>query len=319
MGIRLVMEAQEHAPESLTWRELHALQVLASSAMDSTRGCPPGIESRPDIITRLRLGRAERYAVLAALCAKGALVKTERGRNGVRAAYSIAEFPGTERPGDPDARAVDNSQGADPAPVDNPAKRPGNPDATHSVKGPGTGTEGSGKPGLKHPESPDPSAGRTSYRGVRGFKTGGGTPLTPQASAQRARLFAVPSETEGEGEISAENPDGQQDGRETLIAEILVLRPEWSRRSIARVLERPDVAARPWRLVARALRLVAEDPETQSPGRLAADGPWWSRAARTSEAKTPATHPYEHDPETGACRTCRAPEVDRCHRRRRTA
>jgi hypothetical protein len=151
VGWQLVREAEDHGPDSLTWRERFALSVLANAAMDSTRECPHGMEDNPDIVRRLRLGRSERYSVIAALCDKGALIQVERGRNGVRAVYAIAPFvtlAHLKHPGNPD-----------PSPVDNRLKGPGFPDASEDaavLKGPGFAAEGSGFPGLKGPGNPDP-------------------------------------------------------------------------------------------------------------------------------------------------------------------
>lgn len=291
MGIRLVMEAATHAGPGLTWRERFALSVLAASAIDATRACPAGIETRPEIIERLHMGRSERYAVLASLCAKGALIKTERGRNGVRAAYSIAVFTtagtGPERPGEPDAPPVDNPPDPDPAPVDSSPEGPENPDASPRTKGPGTTAQGSGNPGLKPPGNPDPSRAGTSYRGVLGIKARGGTPPAPPPGPP-PRLYAVPvsAPEEGAGIPEGNNPasHGQAARRHELAAEILAIRSEWSRRSVLRALEQPDVAERPWPVVADAMRHVAADPATKSPGRLRHDGPWWHQAARAAEA-----------------------------------
>lgn len=299
MGIRLVMEAATHAGPGLTWRERFALSVLAASALDSTRACPAGVTERPEIIERLHMGRSERYAVLAALCAKGALVKTERGRNGVRAAYSIAVFTagtGPERPGEPDAPPVDNSREPDSSPVDNPPEGPGNPDAAPPAKGPGTATEGSAEPGLKGPRNPDSSQADASYRGFKGFKTGGGPPLPPRPDPQPPRLYVVPAPApeEAAGIPESEHPASRARpaSRRDVAAVIRTTRPEWSARSIVRALEHPDVTERPWPVVVEAIRLLAADPATQHPGRLRHDGPWWHQAAQVCADAAPERPPW---------------------------
>jgi hypothetical protein len=309
MGIRLVMEAaSRHAPEGLTWRERYALMVLAASAIDATRELQPGIEDSPELIARLRLGRNERFAVLKALCEKGALVRLERGRNGVKAAYAIAPFaavPRPERPGEPDA-----------PPVENQAADTQNPDATDRTKDPGSTSEGSGFTPSKDPGS----AEHTSYKGIRGFKTGGKTPSGPR---QSPLLMAVPSGSPEEGEIPAGQSTLQD--RQALAVEIRNARPDWSTRSILRALDRPAVAERPWAVTAEALRIVAADSGTLHAGRLEHDGPWWAEASRRVQpsrgrhAAPGGAHRYDRDPETGLCAECRAPEVDRIHRRWRTA
>jgi hypothetical protein len=315
MGIRLVMEAtSRRAPEGLTWRERYALIVLAASAMDGTRELPPGIETSPEMAARLRLSRTQLYLVLGALCEKGALVHLERGRNGVKAAYAIAPLvphSGSERPGDPDV-----------PPVENPLKSPSNRDASAPAKGPGSENEGSRFEVPKGPGFRDPAP----YIGIKGFKTGGKTPPPPGTRP----LFpcALPDAPPEEGEsLTAKNPapHGTLHDRQALAAEIRKTRDDWSTRSILRALERPAVAERPWPVVAEAMRLMVADTTTAYPGRLEYDGPWWAEAARKVQpargrhAAPDGTHGYDHNPATGLCRECRAPEVDKVHRRRRSA
>jgi hypothetical protein len=314
MGIRLVMEAiSRHAPESLTWRERYALTVLAATAMDGTRELPPGIEDNPEVIARLRLGRSERYAVLKSLTDKGALLHLERGRNGVGAVYAIAPFStiaGAGRPGEPDAR-----------PVDNRNEGSGNPGRFNPAKGPGSTNEGSGFNPPKGPGFPDPAP----YIGVRGFKTGGKTP--PPPGSRPLFPYALPDAPPEEGESSeAKNSaaNGTLSDRQALAAETRKARPDWSTRSILRALERPSVAERPWPVVAEAMRLMVADVTTAYPGRLEHDGPWWAEASRRVQpAKgrhaAPETHQYDPDPESRLCRACGASQVDKVHRRRRTA
>lgn len=309
MGIRLAIEAADRSPENLTWRERYALDILAMSAMDDTRECPPGIEDKPHIIRRLRLGRSERYAVIASLVAKGALERRERGRNGVQAVYAIVPFatsPGSERPGDPDA-----------PPVENPVKGPGIPDASAPVKGPGSAAEGSGFHPAKGPGIPDPAP----YKGFRGVKTGGGNPPAPR---QSPLMLTVPDGSpRGEGESNGDQTPNRD--RQALAAEIVAARPEWTPRSVLRALEDLEVTGRPWPIIAEAMRIVAADKATDSPGRLRHPGPWWAEAARKAQAAAqtgggPAHgHAYNPDPETRLCRSCGGHQVDKGHARRRTA
>jgi hypothetical protein len=190
MGWQLVREAEDHGPDSLTWRERFALSVLANAAMDSTRECPHGMEDNPDIVRRLRLGRSERYSVIASLCDKGALIQVERGRNGVRAVYAIAPFATLAYlmgPGNPDPSPVDNRLKGpgfpDASPVDNAPKGPGNPDASEGgamLKGPGFTSEGSGFDPLKGPGFPDPIGDRRDYEETR--------PITHARAREAVRL-----------------------------------------------------------------------------------------------------------------------------------
>jgi hypothetical protein len=160
MGWQLVREAEDHGPGSLTWRERYMLSVLANAAMDSTRECPAGIEDRPEVMARLRVGRSELYAVLSALCGKGALVQLRRGGNGRTSLYGIARMV-------PDAA---------PGPVDNPVLGPGTPDPTHELgPGPASGNHGrysragSGNDSELRPQNPGPTTGDTVF--LRGDKS----------------------------------------------------------------------------------------------------------------------------------------------------
>jgi hypothetical protein len=91
----------------------------------------------------------------------------------------------------------------------------------------------------------------------------------PPPGVMRPLWPAAVSEGEGEGDSS---PD---EIRASLAAQVREIRPEWSTSSIVRALSRPDVAERPWMVVTAAILAVARDPESQHPGRLAGDGPWW--------------------------------------------
>lgn len=87
-------------------------------------------------------------------------------------------------------------------------------------------------------------------------------------------LFAMPDvQAEGEGDQEREQTPDQ------LIAAIRRERPDWSTSSIERALAHPSAAERPWPLVCIAALIVARDPESKAPGRLAHDGPWWAQAA----------------------------------------
>jgi len=86
--------------------------------------------------------------------------------------------------------------------------------------------------------------------------------------------------------------EGDQSGRQTsqwdaLVAAIRAERPGWSTRSIERALADPSVAERPWDLVWSAALEVARDPASEHPGRLAHDGPWWTRPAAPHTAPRP--------------------------------
>jgi hypothetical protein len=80
---------------------------------------------------------------------------------------------------------------------------------------------------------------------------------------------------EGEGEDEKSTP-----GLGVLVAEVRQIRPEWSSRSIRRALAQPDVTERGWVRARWAMLAVAADPDSNQPGRLVHDGPWWNHAPR---------------------------------------
>jgi hypothetical protein len=143
MGWQLVREAEDHGPAGLTWRERYMLSVLANAALDSTRECPAGIEDRPEVMARLRIGRSGFYAAISALCEKGALVQLRRGGNGRTSLYGIARM----------------APAAAPRPVDNPELGPQNPD---SKPGRYSGVA-SGFEGELGPQNPDATRGPTVF------------------------------------------------------------------------------------------------------------------------------------------------------------
>jgi hypothetical protein len=85
-----------------------------------------------------------------------------------------------------------------------------------------------------------------------------------------------PGPQEGEGDSGERTPRAAA----ALADEIRAIRPEWSTRSIRRAIDHPDVRERPWPAVRAAFAIVARDPESRHPGRLAHDGGWWPAAAR---------------------------------------
>lgn len=116
MGWRLAEEVQRHAPGDLTWRELYALSTLANYANDQTRLITHGIENKPDLCKRLRLGKRERAAVLARLVTKGALIHVKRGHSGTRAEYAIPHYQkdaATSHPNDRSSVREQQQQGAE--------------------------------------------------------------------------------------------------------------------------------------------------------------------------------------------------------------
>lgn len=107
---------------------------------------------------------------------------------------------------------------------------------------------------------------------------------SPQPPREPRPLWPAALNPEEEGEGSS--PD---ESKTALAAQIREIRPEWSTRSILRVLAKPEVAERPWPIVIAAALAVAGDPASEQPGRLAHDGPWWhrTRAAAAPPPKPP--------------------------------
>jgi hypothetical protein len=335
MGIRLMMEAADRGCGDLTWRERGVLLILAMSAMDATRVCPP-IERRPDIIKRIDLPRKKRFEVIASLVAKGVLIHVERGRNGVAAVYAIAE-PGYVVPDvADDSDAVEGPQDGDastaPEPVDNTSERPGDEDIATTVKGPRFGDPSTGPVDnpLKRPRDGDPTTRAAEreaslFQGSKGpqnrdasagdsslfrFKSLNNPPLPPRP-VQPPLMFAVAAANPGEGGIPGEQPGPATAAG--LAAEIRKTRPEWSTNSIIAAIEDPDVAERPWPIVIAAMRIVAADRSTKVPSRLARNGEWWAEAARRSAPtarRRGGLHEYDHDPVAQLCRQCNGLELD---------
>lgn len=76
-----------------------------------------------------------------------------------------------------------------------------------------------------------------------------------------------------------------------LVVFLAATRPDWTKGQILEALTRPHVKARTWDQVAVAAVLVAADPASTSPGRIAAEGPWW-RVNPVGEVPTPGPRRY---------------------------
>ncbi|WP_033307377.1 hypothetical protein RFN58_07065 [Streptomyces iakyrus] len=124
MGIRLIVEVLTAAPEALTHREKLLLVVLAEDANDDTRITWNSVE-RPEVLRGAKLSRAQLYAVIKSLIAKGALTKLAAGQKNGTAKYKIPEFLDAQCPGIADTEA--SSQRPENRDTDAP-QRPGNAD-----------------------------------------------------------------------------------------------------------------------------------------------------------------------------------------------
>lgn len=169
-------------------------------------------------------------------------------------------------------------------------------------KVPGNGIHNSSPLPLNPPPSPRPRAARD-----------GGLPESPGEADP---------DPEGEGEG---HPDERTPGAiDALVAEVRAIRPDWAPRSARKALDHPDVRDRAWPIVAEAFRIVARDPATRQPGRLAGDGDWWQAAYRKvrvaiAPPQPPAGHEFTRA-DNGWC-TCGLPADATCHAayRRRSA
>lgn len=132
------------------------------------------------------------------------------------------------------------------------------------------------------------------------------SPVAAPEPSWPPRLFALPDVT----------PEGDQSGEQTpeqLVAAVRRLRPAWSTKSIERALSDPSVTERPWPVVCAAMLAVARDPESNHPGRLAHDGPWWAAAKSSRHAALPPVERHAYEPGQTGCASCGLPKSNRRH------
>ncbi|KAB2344830.1 hypothetical protein [Actinomadura rudentiformis] len=204
-----------------------------------------------------------------------------------RAARAEAGRKGAEaRWGKKPPRGTDGNEPSQSQSASQPASQPGSHPSGHAGSHRGDGNE----PSASHEDAGKPEAHDGSHAHGHWGPTPAPSPSptppsSPSPPPRSSSPQGAPAEAGGEGrqessEGLARRHEAAQVIQMGLVAEIQNLRPEWSAASIRRALEHPDVTERPADLVRIAFVLVASDPETQHPGRLAADGPWWHLAAR---------------------------------------
>lgn len=191
MGVRLIVEALDYAPDTLTPRERYVLVVLAESARDATRVCWPGIEDDETFIRRSRLkSRSQRYAVIKGLVDKGALESVKRGNRGSRAVYRIARLA-------PAGAVLPEPQEAPETAASLAAERVPESRTQSGGKGPGIRDKGSRKAGplpLMSPQSPlNPTRARPSSRSWPPRRDDRSTTNGPTES--RSRSWSPPGAT----------------------------------------------------------------------------------------------------------------------------
>ncbi|MEU3603752.1 hypothetical protein ABZ714_34355 [Streptomyces sp. NPDC006798] len=133
MGIRLIVEVLTSAPEALTHREKLLLVVLAEDANDDTRITWNSVE-RPAVLRGAKLSRAQLYAVLKSLAAKGAVEKLAAGQRNGTAKYKIALLEPSQCPGIPD---TDTPSQCPDSPDTEASQCPGTPDTDENAQCPG--------------------------------------------------------------------------------------------------------------------------------------------------------------------------------------
>lgn len=170
MGIRLIVEVLNGAPEVLTHREKLLLVVLAEDANDDTRITWNSVE-RPEVLRGAKLSRSQLYAVLKSLGTKGVVAKLSAGQKNGTAKYKISAFEASQRPGIrdtddpsqcPGSADTDGSQCPETPDTDANAQSPGNAD-TEPSQCPGirdVSVPESGTPTPLFPSSTTPSASK---------------------------------------------------------------------------------------------------------------------------------------------------------------
>ncbi|MFD7101899.1 hypothetical protein [Streptomyces celluloflavus] len=132
MGIRLIVDVLNGAPEALTHREKLLLIVLAEDANDDSRVTWNSVE-RPEVLRGAKVSRSQLYAVLKSLVAKGALEKLTAGQRNGAAKYRLPEFKTAQCPVIPDTDTPSQC----PNSADTEAsQRPGNADTDANVQCP---------------------------------------------------------------------------------------------------------------------------------------------------------------------------------------
>jgi hypothetical protein len=85
---------------------------------------------------------------------------------------------------------------------------------------------------------------------------------------------------------------------EQIASAISIIRPDWLQSSIVTLLGKHQ--HRPARDAMLALAWIAYDPQTTSPGRINADGPWWGAGRLAGTTDTTATPPPYERPKPSA-------------------
>lgn len=96
MGWRIAEEVQEHAPASLTWRELYVACVLANVASEDTRICRPGLQPDGELAARLRItDKRELLRVIERLIEAKVIERVTRGQKRQQAEFRFLPLGST--------------------------------------------------------------------------------------------------------------------------------------------------------------------------------------------------------------------------------
>jgi hypothetical protein len=183
MGVKLIVEVMQHAPETLSAKELYAATVLAENANDATRLIWSSIED-PEFQSRLRVKRARLYELVDALVLKGVLEQTSTGHKHGRARYRFAAFtrcPQAQRPAVTAAEAPERVR--EPQTL-NHAQCPEDPDV--SVRKTRTPT-----PLYPSTTTPPPSPSKAPETGTGLERGDGGTELDHHRAQTAGSLIAA--------------------------------------------------------------------------------------------------------------------------------
>ena len=241
MGIRLIVEVLNDAPEALTHREKLLLVVLAEDANDDTRVTWNSVE-RPEVLRGAKLSRSQLYAVLKSLGAKGVVEKLSAGQKNGTAKYKIPTFDTVQCPGIPD--------------TDAPSQSPSSPD-TESSQCPETPDTDANS---QRPENADTDPSQCpGIRDVSVPESGTPTPLNPSSTTPSASKQETPAaERLGYGIPEAARPLVDQ-----LTAAGVVVRWPFTGSSwfpVLALIEKTGVPA----LVDHAVKAAARAPEPVS-------------------------------------------------------
>lgn len=292
----MVGEMWDHAPACWSTMDRHIMGVLAEFASDETRECFPGgallahrLGIQEDSLSRaFRSLRDKGYEV------RVALGKDRKGNpvfayEGARVRYRLPKLcpylVHDVRKCWPEIRQhLHPSNSADVQDGESPDRRPptGGSDTPQSPdSGPPTGAQEPGQPSVSARttvrQSPDDGPGHL-------FIDPSNQPSTPLGvRATEADPWDLPPAT-GEG---SPPEDTQTQVIDDAITYARDLRPTFTAASVRKAIRASLDTGRRLEHVVGAITACYSDPNTQAPGRLSRDGPWWTDAEAAVRAADP--------------------------------